>query len=215
MKNLSVYILGLITVGMFSFGCENAVQVDEEADNKTDTTSVSSEDHKAEELKIAEPEHAKVKEIRIELMAASNSDASGTIAFRERAGQVSMEAKLKGLNAGTHAIHLHENANCSSDDGKSAGGHWNPTNEQHGKWGDAEGYHKGDIGNYEVSEDGKATVTFETSEWCIGCDDEAKNIVGRSVIIHQGKDDFISQPSGDAGKRIGCAEITDGLVNIK
>ena len=58
------------------------------------------------------------------------------------------------LSPGMHAIHLHEKADCSSPDGKSAGGHWNPTFSKHGKWGDENGYHKGDIGNFEVDENG-------------------------------------------------------------
>jgi Cu-Zn family superoxide dismutase len=211
MKNLNIYIFSMIAVGMLAFSCENAIQADEDGGNQTDTTSFEN-DHdseKSEALKIADPENIKTKMIRTTLNAKSESKATGDITFEERTGQVVMEAKFKGLNKGTHAIHLHEIANCSSSDGKSAGGHWNPTGERHGKWGDAEGYHKGDIGNFEVGDDGIATVRFETAEWCIGCDDENKNIVGRSVIIHQGGDDFISQPSGDAGKRVGCAEISE------
>ena len=50
--------------------------------------------------------------------------------------KVKMEAHVFNLNNKSHAIHLHEFADCSSDDGKSTGGHWNPTFEKHGKWGD-------------------------------------------------------------------------------
>lgn len=31
--------------------------------------------------------------------------------------------------------------------------------------------------------------------------------MGRSVIIHAKRDDFTTQPSGDAGDRIGCGVI--------
>ncbi|WP_107039590.1 superoxide dismutase family protein [Brumimicrobium mesophilum] len=210
MKNLNLYIVSILAIGMISFSCENAIQADEDGGNKTDSTSMSNNDSdESSSVKMGDPDNFKTKIIRTELNAKSQSKASGYITFEEKMGQVVMEAKFEGLNKGTHAIHLHETANCSSDDGKSAGGHWNPTGERHGKWGDAEGFHKGDIGNFEATEDGTATVRFETSEWCIGCDDTNKNIVGRSVIIHQGGDDFVSQPSGDAGKRVGCAEISD------
>ena len=111
------------------------------------------------------------------------------------------------LSPGIHAIHLHEKADCSSPDGKSSGGHWNPTFNKHGKWGDENGYHKGDIGNFEVDENGRGRVTMETKEWCIDCEDETKNIVGKAVIVHQGADDFLSQPSGAAGSRIICGGI--------
>lgn len=141
------------------------------------------------------------------MSSKSDSDAKGEVTFTEEDGVVKMEAKFSGLKPGSHAIHLHETADCSSDDGTSSGGHWNPTDEKHGKWGDADGYHKGDIGNFDADEDGNGTVNFETDEWCIDCNDETKNIVGRAVVVHQGEDDFESQPSGDAGARVSCGEI--------
>ena len=50
---------------------------------------------------------------------------------------------------------------------------------------------------------------FETDEWCIGCEDEAKNILGKAIIVHHGADEFTSQPSGAAGARISCAGIVE------
>jgi len=50
-------------------------------------------------------------------------------------------------------------------------------------------------------------VTFETDEWCIGCDDDTKNIIGTAVVVHEGEDDFESQPAGDAGARVSCGEV--------
>ncbi len=139
----------------------------------------------------------------------SDSNVKGEVTFVEEDGEVQMTAKLSGLSEGEHAIHIHETADCSAADGSSTGGHWNPTNEPHGKWGATEGYHKGDIGNFTANTDGTATVEFSTDEWCIGCDDENKNILGKGVIVHQGVDDFTSQPSGAAGARISCAGIIE------
>ncbi|CAZ94187.1 superoxide dismutase family protein [Zobellia galactanivorans] len=146
--------------------------------------------------------------LTVNMSSKSNSTVSGTITFVQSGTEVEMKAIFTGLDEGPHAIHLHENADCSSQDGKSAGGHWNPTEEAHGKWGSEKGYHKGDIGNFTADKEGRATVTFATDEWCIDCNDENKNIIGRSVIVHKGQDDFTSQPSGDAGSRIACAGIT-------
>ncbi len=148
-----------------------------------------------------------VKKVKVAMEAKSDSNVSGNVVFKEENGQVTMTAVIDGLNPGEHAIHLHEKADCSAADGSSAGGHWNPTFEKHGKWGDAEGYHKGDIGNFEADDNGNGTITFETDEWCIGCGDEKKDILGKSVIVHQGTDDFTSQPSGDAGSRISCGGV--------
>lgn len=137
----------------------------------------------------------------------SDSNVKGEVTFTEEDGEVKMTAMLSGLAEGEHAIHLHETADCSAADGSSTGGHWNPTNEPHGKWGASEGYHKGDIGNFTADSEGNATVEFSTDEWCIGCEDENKNILGKGVIVHQGVDDYTSQPSGAAGARISCAGI--------
>lgn len=147
------------------------------------------------------------QDLNLRMEPRSGSNVSGTVRFTQENGEVTMTAELSGLSEGMHAIHLHENADCSADDGSSAGGHWNPTFEDHGKWGDADGYHKGDIGNFEVNELGEGRVTFTTDQWCIGCNDEQKNIIGKSVIVHDGEDDYTSQPSGNAGTRVGCAEI--------
>lgn len=137
----------------------------------------------------------------------SDSNVKGEVTFTEEDGEVKMTAMLSGLAEGEHAIHLHETADCSAADGSSTGGHWNPTNEPHGKWEASEGYHKGDIGNFTADSEGNATVEFSTDEWCIGCEDENKNILGKGVIVHQGVDDYTSQPSGAAGARVSCAGI--------
>ena len=155
-----------------------------------------------------------VKEINVEkvsftMEAKSGSEVAGQVTFTEEDGAVSMLAELTGLTPGEHAIHLHEKADCSSDDGKSTGGHWNPTAEPHGKWGGEEGFHRGDIGNFTADEEGNAQVEFSTDLWCLGCEDDTKNILGKAVIVHQGVDDFTSQPSGAAGARISCTGIIE------
>ena len=143
------------------------------------------------------------------LESKSDSKAAGNLVFTQEAGIVTMIAVLNGLTPGEHAIHIHEKADCSSSDGKSSGGHWNPTAQPHGKWGDAEGYHKGDIGNFTADENGHGTLTKITNEWCIGCGDDTKDILGKAIIVHQGIDDFTSQPSGAAGARVSCGGIIE------
>jgi Cu-Zn family superoxide dismutase len=145
-------------------------------------------------------------EITITLEPKSGSNVSGTAVFSEKNGVVTLRAKLRGLTPGIHAIHIHEKADCSSEDGKSAGGHWNPTFKNHGKWGDAE-YHKGDIGNFTSDVDGNATVLFKTDQWCIGCSDDTKNILNKGLIVHENPDDYKTQPTGNAGGRVACSAI--------
>ncbi|EDP71849.1 Copper-Zinc superoxide dismutase [Flavobacteriales bacterium ALC-1] len=149
------------------------------------------------------------KMLTVNLSPKSDSKVEGVVTFKENDGVVTMTAKMTGLTEGTHAIHIHEKADCSSPDGKSSGGHWNPTGQPHGKWGVDTGYHKGDIGNFKVATDGEGIVTLATDEWCIGCGDDTKDITGKAVVVHQGTDDFTSQPSGAAGARVSCAGIIE------
>lgn len=147
--------------------------------------------------------------IKFMLEPKSDSNVKGEVTFTQDDDEVDMIAMLSGLSEGEHAIHIHQTADCTAADGSSAGGHWNPTNEPHGKWGASEGYHKGDIGNFTADADGNAKIEFSTDEWCINCDDENKNILGKGLIVHQGVDDYTSQPSGDAGARVSCAGIIE------
>ena len=146
------------------------------------------------------------KKLTVAFEAKSNSNVSGNATFSEKNGKVTFVAKLSGLKPGVHAIHIHEKSDCSAADGSSAGGHWNPTHVKHGKWTDAE-HHKGDIGNFTADENGNGTITLTTNEWCIGCGDANKDILGKGLIVHQGVDDYVSQPAGNAGARVACSAI--------
>ena len=102
------------------------------------------------------------------------------------------------------AVHIHEHGDCS-DTAKMAHGHWNPTNAQHGKWGSAS-FHAGDIGNIKLNAKGKGTISLTTDLWMLGGKPD-KNLLGRSIIIHGGMDDYKTQPTGNSGTRIGCGVI--------
>lgn len=146
------------------------------------------------------------KKLDLTFEPKSSSTVSGTASFTEKNGKVTFVANLAGLKPGVHAIHIHEKSDCSAADGSSAGGHWNPTFKKHGKWGVGE-YHKGDIGNFTADEKGNGTITLTTDEWCIGCGDATKDIIGKGLIVHQGTDDFVTQPTGNAGGRVACSAI--------
>lgn len=199
MKKIQAILLGILVVTAFS--CKDAKKEADAA--KEEMEAVEAEFETEEEM----VEMAKNEAITFKLEPKSDSSVSGEVTFAEEGGTVSMSASLTGLTEGVHAIHIHEKADCSSADGKSTGGHWNPTFQPHAKWGAEDGYHKGDIGNFDADSEGNASVSFSTNEWCIGCDDETKNIVGKAIIVHQGTDDFTSQPSGAAGARVACTGI--------
>lgn len=191
---ISIFALGLLTLVT---GCKQ--------DAKKETPQEAAP---AEEMK-TEPMAESAKEITVTMAAKSGSQVMGTVVFKQENGVVTMTANFEGLEPGEHAIHLHEEADCSADDATSTGGHWNPTFAKHGQWGDAEGFHLGDIGNFTADENGNGSVSFETDLWCIGCGDENKDILGKAVIVHQGTDDFTSQPSGAAGARVSCGGVIE------
>jgi superoxide dismutase, Cu-Zn family len=132
---------------------------------------------------------------------------TGTAEFMQQNGKVKLVLNITSLKMANKsvAVHLHEMGDCG-DMGKMAHGHWNPTNQQHGKWGSSS-FHSGDIGNVSLDASGKGTLELETDLWSIG-GDEKTNILNRAVIVHNGVDDFTTQPTGNAGSRIGCGVIT-------
>lgn len=146
---------------------------------------------------------------------ASSSALSAPVASADGAqmGNVSLEfsqsgmgiakIELSGVPAGTHAVHFHETGLCEGPDFKSAGGHL-AGDKQHGV-GVADGPHPGDMPNIEVSESGMQTVTYFVPGLT---SDLVEDQDGTAFIIHEGTDDYESQPAGDAGGRIACGVIS-------
>jgi Cu-Zn family superoxide dismutase len=203
----SILYISILTLGL-SISCKSdKKEVPSEAETETVVTETEEKAQNNTTNKERPAYYNDTKKVIMTLDPKSNSGVKGNVIFKQEKGIITMTAVLSGLTEGEHAIHIHEKADCSSDDGKSSGGHWNPTAEQHGKWGDTAGYHKGDIGNFTANANGQATITKITDEWCIGCGDESKDILGKAIIVHQGVDDFTSQPSGAAGSRVSCGGI--------
>lgn len=182
-----------------SISCKESEKEGENMDDTMtemdDSTSMDADDTDMEKISITVP-----------MASKSGSSVTGAISFVQEGGQVKMIANLTGLEPGIHAIHLHENGDCSAADATSAGGHWNPNTKEHGDW-DEGMHHMGDIGNLEADADGNVSYTFSTDKWCLDCDDSSKNIKGKGVIVHAKADDFTSQPSGAAGARVACGVI--------
>jgi len=149
------------------------------------------------------------KRAQAKIESKSESLVLGQAFFSEKRGKVKLEISLTGVESDPTAVHLHSIGDCSSEDAMSSGGHWNPTKEKHGKWGESQ-FHSGDIGNINIDESGKGVLIFvdQHNRWSIGGPVET-NVIGRAVVVHQGKDDMVSQPSGDAGKRTGCGPIIE------
>ncbi|MEX0780212.1 MAG: superoxide dismutase family protein [Balneolales bacterium] len=132
------------------------------------------------------------------------NDISGEVTFTQENNGVSVNATISGLDPESrHGFHIHQYGDCTADDGTSAGGHFNPQNMRHSDPDDTE-RHMGDLGNLDSDQNGIATLNFTDS--VIQLTGES-GILGRGVIVHAGEDDLETQPTGDAGPRLGCGVI--------
>lgn len=146
------------------------------------------------------------QQVTINLDSKSGSRTTGTATFMtDAAGKVTLKIDLKNAPPGAHGVHIHETGDCSSTDGESAGPHWNPKADTHGKMG--KGHHMGDVGNITVGSDGTGTLTITSDQWTLGAGG-MNDVTGHAVVVHLKGDDFTTQPSGGSGGRIACGVIT-------
>lgn len=137
------------------------------------------------------------------LQSASGSDVRGTLQLENHGEKVLIKGKVTGLTPGAHGFHIHEFGDCSKDDATSAGGHYNPGEKSHAGPGH-DMRHVGDLGNIEADEKGVAFIDIKDTHVKLN---GKRSVVGRAFIVHAGKDDLSSQPSGAAGKRVACGVI--------
>ena len=126
----------------------------------------------------------------------------GMLRLIQQGNDLRVTGKINNLTPGEHGFHIHEFGDLRGTDGTAAGGHFNPHGKEHGAPGESS--HVGDLGNITAGQDGVATV-----------DVVAKNtklhfVLGRAFVVHAGKDDLQSQPSGDAGPRVALGVIGVG-----
>lgn len=121
----------------------------------------------------------------------------GTVKFYRKCGGVLVEANLGGLpqnsETGFFAMHIHEGVDCGGEAFANTKGHYAPGNQPHPR-------HAGDLPPL-LGCGGKAYLAVWTDRFSV------KDIIGRTVVIHRNTDDFHTQPSGNAGEKIGCGEI--------
>jgi Cu-Zn family superoxide dismutase len=135
----------------------------------------------------------------------SGSTVTGTATFTEvEGGGVKVVVKIEKAPPGTHGLHIHEKGDCSAPDATSAGGHFNPTGMAHAGPMDAQ-HHAGDLGNIEIKADG--TGTLEITSSMLTVKPGPNSVVGRAVVFHEKADDLKTQPTGNAGGRLGCGVV--------
>jgi Cu-Zn family superoxide dismutase len=141
------------------------------------------------------------------LTPASGSLVSGKLMVMPMGNGVHVSGDIGGLAPGSsHGFHIHETGDCSAADAASAGGHFNPTANPHGK-AEAGAHHAGDIDNIVADASGVAHVNAHVMGVSLG-GGAANDIAGRAFVVHAASDDYATQPSGNSGARIACGVVT-------
>lgn len=137
------------------------------------------------------------------IMPTAGNTAHGTVTFSAVEGGVRITAHLEGLSPGEHGFHVHQYGDCSAPDGTSAGGHFNPAGVAHGG-PEAATRHVGDLGN--VTANAQGVADYDRVDHVVALSG-TNDVIGHAVIVHAGKDDLTSQPTGAAGARVACGVI--------
>ena len=139
------------------------------------------------------------------LQPSKGQKTAGTVDFYQVGSKVRVVANVTGLQPGRdHGFHVHEAGDCSSGDGMSAKGHFNPQGKPHGhpQSGDR---HAGDMPSLRADAGGNAKLDTELD--IMSVTPGAASVVGRGLIVHADPDDYKTQPTGNAGARLACAVI--------
>ncbi len=139
----------------------------------------------------------------------SFSGVNGAVEFRQTQAGVLVTASVQGLPENRErpcaypvfALHIHSGNACTGTPDMpfaDVKGHYNPNNCPHP-------LHAGDLLPL-ISGGGYAWYTFLSGRFRV------RDVIGRTVIVHQKPDDFTTQPSGNAGAMIACGRI---IVNVK
>ena len=155
-------------------------------------------------IRYEDEEYENVDAVAIIKGSAEYPGIRGLVRFYQTGHGVYVITSITGLPSGKtpcdspiFAMHIHEGGSCAGRSGTEtfprAGMHYNPSGCNHP-------YHAGDLPPL-FSANGIAMSSVLTNR-CT-----AKEIAGKTVIIHSGEDDFMTQPSGNAGTKIACGEI--------
>ena len=146
------------------------------------------------------------------LTELDGSGVSGTVTFRQVEDALRIRVRVEGLAPGEHGFHIHAGDSCAPDSagtpGGAALGHLNPLASPHGPPSAPKlNRHAGDLGNVTAGPDGVAAGVVVDSLLALS---GPTSVMGRAVIVHAGRDDLESQPSGDAGARVACGVVREG-----
>ena len=129
---------------------------------------------------------------------------NGTVRFTQEGDRLLVVAKVHNLPPNSeHGFHLHEKGDCSSGDGMSTGGHFNPDGRPHGPQGGP--HHDGDMPMLKANASGVAEAAFVLQGVTVSAGPHS--VVGKGLIVHRDPDDYTTQPTGNSGARIACGVV--------
>lgn len=138
------------------------------------------------------------------IQPSNGYNARGNVLFEQDGAEVIIKVNISGLNSNSyHGFHIHEFGDIRSQDGKSAGGHYNPDGFPHALPPEKK-RHAGSFGNLISDSNGNVDTTFTDDTFSIS--EQFNPVLGRSVVVHAKRDDG-GQPTGNAGARIGFGVI--------
>ena len=151
---------------------------------------------------------AEAERANAQLQPTKGNKTFGEATFEQVGGKVHVVIYVQGLKPGAeHGLHIHEAGDCSSGDGMSAKGHFNPFGMPHASSASAQ-RHAGDLPSLKADKSGRAKVDAMLDGIAVGSG--PGNVIGRGLIVHADPDDFKTQPTGNSGARIACGVIRPG-----
>jgi len=139
-----------------------------------------------------------------QLKPTTGSKTIGEATFEQEGDKVRAVVFVQGLKPGQeHGMHIHEVGDCGAD-GMNAKGHFNPYGKAHADHASPD-RHAGDLPSLKANKKGRANVAVALDQISLG--QGPGNIIGRSIVVHSGPDDHMTQPTGNSGGRIACGVI--------
>jgi Cu-Zn family superoxide dismutase len=141
-----------------------------------------------------------------QIAPTQGNTVTGALALAQSPEGVHITGSIQGLKPDAEfGFHVHEKGDCTAPDGSSAGGHFNPTQAQHGN-PTGPTHHAGDMLNIKSNGEGVAQVDVTAAGTSLH-GDPGTDVMGKAIVVHESPDDYTTQPSGNSGKRVACGVI--------
>ena len=131
---------------------------------------------------------------------------TGQLTLTSAGSDVHVTGQVTGVAPDSeHGFHLHDTGDCSAFATGSAGNHFNPDQQPHGG-PEAVARHAGDLANLRADATGAITVDATIKGVGLATRDD-RDVLGRALVLHEGMDDYSTQPSAGSGTPIACGVI--------